>query len=103
MVVEGLFDMLVGAQFLDQRGLYPDIACVYTNGASPSAEIVEWFGEHDYDYFLLQDPDKGGNDWTGTLTGVMNERGYKYTLIYPPDGKDPDEAFLDGWWPPVLS
>lgn len=102
MVVEGLFDMLVGAQFLDQRGLYPDIACVYTNGASPSAEIVEWFREHDYDYFLIQDPDKGGNDWTEILADVMNEKGYKYTLIYPPDGKDPDEAFLAGWWPPCI-
>jgi hypothetical protein len=102
MAVEGLFDMLVGAQFLDQRGLYPDIACVYTNGASPSAEIVEWFAQHDYDYFLIQDPDKAGDTWTETLTGIMNEKGYKYTLIYPPDDKDPDEAFLSGWWPPCI-
>jgi DNA primase len=102
MVVEGLFDMLVGAQFLDQRGLYPDIACVYTNGASPSAEIVEWFCEHDYDYFLIQDMDKGGDDWTATLTRVMNENGFKYTLIYPPAGMDPDDAFLSGWWPPCI-
>jgi DNA primase len=102
IVVEGLFDMLVGAQFLDQQGLFPDIACVYTNGASPSAEIVEWFGEHDYDYFLIQDMDKGGDDWAATLTRVMNEKGFKYTLIYPPDNKDPDEAFLSGWWPPCI-
>jgi hypothetical protein len=102
MAVEGLFDMLVGAQFLDQRGLYPDIACVYTNGASPSAEIVEWFAQHDYDYFLIQDPDKAGDTWTKTLTGVINEKGYKYTLIYPPDEMDPDEAFLSGWWPPCI-
>lgn len=102
MVVEGLFDMLIGAQFLDQRGLYPDIACVYTNGASPSAEIVEWFGEHDYDYFLIQDMDKGGDDWTATLTKVMNDKGLKYTLIYPPAEMDPDQAFLSGWWPPCI-
>ena len=102
MVVEGLFDMLVSAQFLDQRGLYPDIACVYTNGASPSAEIIEWFGEHDYDYFLIQDMDKGGDDWTATLTRVMNEKGFKYTLIYPPVDMDPDQAFLSGWWPPCI-
>ena len=102
MVVEGLFDMLVGAQFLDQRGLYPDIACVYTNGASPSAEIMEWFGEHDYDYFLVQDMDKGGDDWTQTLTKIMNEKGFKYTLIYPPAEMDPDQAFLSGWWPPCI-
>ena len=94
--------MLVGAQFLDQRGLYPDIACVYTNGASPSTEIVEWFAQHDYDYFLIQDMDEAGDTWTETLTGVMNEKGYKYTLIYPPDSKDPDEAFLDGWWPACI-
>ena len=94
--------MLVGAQFLDQRGLYPDIACVYTNGASPSAEIIEWFGEHDYDYFLIQDMDKGGEGWTATLTKVMNERGFKYTLIYPPVDMDPDQAFLSGWWPPCI-
>ncbi len=86
MVVEGLFDMLVGAQFL----------------ASPSTEIVEWFAQRDYDYFLIQDMDEAGDTWTETLTGVMNEKGYKYTLIYPPDGKDPDEAFLDGWWPPCI-
>jgi len=102
LVVEGLFDMLVGAQFLNQRGLYPEIACVYTNGASPSAEIVEWFGEHDYDYFLIQDMDKGGDDWTATLTQVMNDKGFKYTLIYPPAGMDPDQAFLSGWWPPSI-
>jgi hypothetical protein len=102
MVVEGLFDMLVGAQFLDQRGLYPDITCVYTNGASPSAEILEWFGEHDYDYFLIQDMDKGGEDWTATLTKVMNDKGFKFTLIYPPAAMDPDEAFLSGWWPPCI-
>jgi hypothetical protein len=65
----------VGAEPLDQRGLYPDIACVYTNGDSPSAEIVEWFGEHDYDYFLIQDPDKRGNDWPQTLTGAVNGKG----------------------------
>ena len=27
--------------------------------------------------------------WTETLTGVMNKKGYKYTLIYPPGEKDP--------------
>jgi DNA primase len=102
LVVEGLFDMLVGAQFLEQRRLFPDIVCVYTNGASPACEIVDWFAENDYDYFLIQDMDKAGDAWTATLTEVMKEKGHRYTLIYPPEGKDPDEAFLDGWWPPCI-
>jgi hypothetical protein len=46
--------------------------------------------------------DKGGDDWTATLTQVMNERGFKYTLIYPPVDMDPDQAFLSGWWPPCI-
>jgi len=46
--------------------------------------------------------DKAGDAWTTTLTEVMKEKEHRYTLIYPPDGKDPDEAFLGGWWPPCI-
>jgi hypothetical protein len=32
----------------------------------------------------------------------MNDKGFKFTLIYPPAAMDPDEAFLSGWWPPCI-
>ena len=103
MVVEGLFDMLIGAQVLEQRRLYPEIACVYTNGASPSSEIVDWFAGHDYEYFLIRDMDKAGAHWTEMITTALKEKDRRYSLLFPPDNKDPDEAFLDGWWPPIIS
>lgn len=60
VIVEGLFDMLVGAQCLDERHLFPEYVCVYTNGASPAFEMLDWFAEYDYDYFLIRDMDKAG-------------------------------------------
>lgn len=103
VIVEGLFDMLVGAQCLDERRLYPEYVCVYTNGASPSFEILDWFAEHDYDYFLIRDMDKAGADWVEMITTVLREKKRRYTVLFPPNGLDPDEAFLSGWWPPIIS
>ncbi len=103
MVVEGLFDMLIGAQFLEQRRLYPEVVCVYTNGASPSSEIIDWFGDHDFEYFLIRDMDKAGADWSEMITTALKEKDQRFTLLFPPNNKDPDEAFLDGWWPPCIS
>ena len=42
LVVEGLFDMLVGSQVIAERNLHPEIVAVYTNGASglPDAALV---------------------------------------------------------------
>ena len=103
IVVEGLFDMLVGAQCLDERRLYPEYVCVYTNGASPSFEILEWLAEHDFDYFLIRDMDKAGADWVEMITTVLREKKRRHTVLVPPNGLDPDEAFLSGWWPPIIS
>jgi hypothetical protein len=102
IVVEGLFDMLIGAQFLEQRRLYPEIVCVYTNGASPSSEIIDWFGGHDFEYFLVRDMDKAGADWTEMLTTALKEKSRRFTVLFPPDNKDPDDAFLAGWWPSCI-
>ena len=103
VVVEGLFDMLVGAQCLDERHLYPEYACVYTNGASPSFEILEWFAGHNYDYYLIRDMDKAGADWVEMITTPLRERKRRFVVLDPPDTLDPDEAFLRGWWPPIIS
>jgi hypothetical protein len=103
LIVEGLFDMLIGAQFLEQHRLYPEVVCVYTNGASPSSEIIDWFGDHDLEYFLVRDMDKAGADWTTMITKVLKENNRTYTLLFPPDDMDPDEAFLSGWWPPCIT
>jgi len=103
VIVEGLFDMLVGAQCLDERRLYPEYVCVYTNGASPSFEILEWFAEHDYDYYLIRDMDMAGADWVEMTTTAMGEKKRRFVVLYPPNDLDPDEAFLNGWWPPIIS
>jgi hypothetical protein len=103
MIVEGLFDMLVGAQCLDQRRLYPEYVCVYTNGAAPSFEMLDWFAEHDYDYFLIRDMDKAGADWVEIITAALRGKKRRYAVLFPPNDLDPDEAFLSGWWPPIIS
>jgi DNA primase len=103
VVVEGLFDMLVGAQFLDQKKLYPEYACVYTNGASPSFDMLQWFADHDYNYSLVCDMDKAGEGWVKHLSEAFRSQDRRYNVLFPPDGLDPDEAFLSGWWPPIIS
>ncbi len=100
VVLEGLFDMLVTAQKLRELGREADTVAVYTNGASPSARMLAWFGEHDrYEYILIRDPDSAGQAWSKTVSGAIRGGGGKVRCLHPPDHLDPDEAILNGWWP----
>ena len=98
MVVEGLFDMLVGAQTVQERNLDHEICAVYTNGSSVKGAMLKWFSEHaqGYDFLLIRDPDDAGTFWEKSLKEVL---GRKTVCLTPPDNLDPDEAFLSGWWP----
>ena len=112
IVVEGMFDMLVGAQTIAERGLDTDVVCVYTNGSMIAGPVLKWFREHkEYEYVLLPDQDPaglGGEDangkfikgWLQHLEEAIEDEKRMY-VVNPPNGKDPDEAFLDGWWPGV--
>ena len=116
VVVEGLFDMLVGAQFVGEHHLHPEVIVVYTNGASPVYRMLDWFTANAtrYDFVLIPDQDKaglGGWDearqknipgWLQHITGAIDKGGGRCRVINTPDGLDPDEAFLSGWWPSVI-
>ena len=115
VVVEGLFDMLIGAQTIAERGLYPEVVCVYTNGSMIAGPLLKWFREHKgYDYVLLPDQDEAGlggwdeenkkekKGWKQHLTAALDEGGGKYVVVNTPERLDPDEAFLGGWWPSVI-
>ena len=103
IVLEGLFDMLITAQKLHQLGREADTVAVYTNGSSPSAKLHRWFGEHpQYEYILLRDPDKAGVEWAQSVSASIRHGGGKVRNLRPPDRLDPDEAILNGWWPPVI-
>lgn len=116
LVVEGLFDMLVGAQAVAERKLHPEVIAVYTNGASPTRRMLDWFGEHatKYEHVLIPDQDAaglGGWDdkkgkfipgWLQHITKAIESGGGRYTVINTPNKTDPDEAFLSGWWPSVI-
>ena len=122
MVVEGMFDMLVGAQTIASRGLHPEVVCVYTNGAKPASQIIEWFTQHAKQYYFVFVPDQdgaglgehrdidlagGGKEhrwipgWKQALENAVKEGDGKYCFINTPDKMDPDEAFLGGWWPTI--
>lgn len=103
IVLEGLFDMLITAQKIHQLGRDGEVVAVYTNGASPSAKMLAWFREHNqYEYVLLSDPDKAGDEWTGHLTDAIQKGGAGVQALQPPAPLDPDEAILSGWWPSIL-
>jgi hypothetical protein len=116
VVVEGLFDMLVGAQVVAERQLHPEVVVVYTNGASPARRMLDWFAEHAaaYDHLLIPDPDPaglGGRDeasgkeipgWLQHLSGAIERGGGRFAVVRTPDRMDPDEAFLSGWWPSII-
>jgi hypothetical protein len=103
IVLEGLFDMLITAQKLHQLGCETDTVAVYTNGASPAAKMHRWFSEHnEFDYVLLRDPDKAGAEWTQAVSASIRHGGARVCTLKPPDGLDPDEAILSGWWPSVI-
>ncbi len=100
IVLEGLFDLLITAQKIHQLGREADTIAVYTNGASPAAKVLQWFREHNqFEYVLLRDPDKAGQEWAKTVSDAIRHGGAKVRTLRPPDGLDPDEAILSGWWP----
>jgi hypothetical protein len=100
VVLEGLFDMFITAQKLRQIGREADTVAVYTNGASPSAKVIQWFQQHnEFEYVLLRDPDKAGQEWAKTVSDAIRYGGGKARTLRPPDQLDPDEAILSGWWP----
>jgi len=103
VVLEGLFDMLVMAQALKERGLDREVIAVYTNGSCPSARMLEWFSQNSqYAYLLVRDPDDAGAQWTAHLAKAIHDGGGNVNLSTPPDTLDPDEAILSGWWPDHL-
>ena len=101
VVVEGLFDMLVGAQVIQDRGLDKEICAVYTNGSNIAATMLKWFKNNSrkYDFVLIRDPDAAGEFWEASLTKSLDGQPI---MLTPPDQLDPDEAFLSGWWPSGL-
>jgi hypothetical protein len=106
VVVEGMFDMLVLAQALKERGaggLYPQTIAVYTGGAAVKRSVLDWFCEHStYDYVLLPDPDEAGEQWTSSLVKAIKKGNGNSHVIQVPGKTDPDEAILKGWWPSGL-
>jgi hypothetical protein len=65
--------------------------------------MLAWFREHNqYEYVLLSDPDKAGDEWTGNLTDAIQKGGAGVQSLRPPAPLDPDEAILRGWWPSIL-
>ena len=123
LVVEGLFDMLVGAQTVGERCLHPEVVTVYTNGASPVYRMLDWFTANakKYEFVLIPDQDGAGlgefkgyqqkdgraekrwvKGWKDHITEALDKGEGYYTVINTPDGLDPDEAFLSGWWPSVV-
>lgn len=100
LLVEGMFDMLIGAQTLHALGLFPETVAAYTNGSSPARAMLDWISRHtEYEYLLIPDSDDAGDDWLDKLILVILEAGGRFDVARTPDGLDPDEAFLKGWWP----
>jgi hypothetical protein len=100
VVVEGLFDMLVMAQALKQRGLEREVTAVYTNGSCPSARMLAWFSQNNqYEYLLVRDPDEAGAQWTAHIAKAVLHGGGKVAYTTPPNTLDPDKAILSCWWP----
>ena len=103
VVLEGLFDMLVTAQKLHELGRETDTVAIYTNGASPSAKMLDWFSRHNrYEYILIRDPDKAGQEWEESVSAAIRHGGAPIHCLCPPDTLDPDEAILSGWWPSII-
>lgn len=97
VVVEGLVDMLALAQVFHDRGLGNRVVPVYLAGGG-SAAMYAWLREKAarYQVFLVPDPDEGGKDWVANL---KRHRVQAARVLWPPEGRDPDEAVLAGWWP----
>ncbi len=98
VVVEGMMDMLVTSQYIQETRL-EDTVAVYTGGSSVSRAMLEWFASSPYSYVLIPDPDEAGVDWTDALVPAIRHSGGKFVVAETPDGLDPDEAILKGWQP----
>jgi len=96
VVVEGMIDMLALAQAFQDHGLGNTVIPLYLAG-SGSAKAYEWLREKGKkrEIFLVPDDDAGGRDW---LTNLRKHK-VKGKVFTPPNGLDPDEAVLAGWWP----
>jgi len=99
IVVEGLLDMLVIAQSLRDRREDDGIGVIYTGGASPSRPMLEWFAACAFDFLLIPDPDEAGRGWAKALQAAIRRGGGQVRLARTPNGLDPDQAVLSGWWP----
>jgi hypothetical protein len=99
IVLEGLLDMLVLAQALHDRRIDGTTGVVYTGGASPSRSMLGWFTARPFGYLLIPDPDEAGQSWTKALKMAIQRGKGQSRLARTPDGLDPDQAVLSGWWP----
>jgi len=96
VIVEGMVDMLALAQTFQDHRLGASVIPLYIAG-SGSTDIYRWLREkgEKREVFLIPDPDEGGKDWLANL----RRHGVKGEVFWPPNGLDPDEAVLAGWWP----
>lgn len=100
VVVEGMFDAFALAQALHDRE-HTHAVALFTGGATPSYPMLTWFATHarKYGFVLIPDPDEAGQQWNHTLQGVVQGAGGVALTHQTPEGLDPDEAILQGWWP----
>jgi len=99
IVSEGLLDMLVIAQALRDRREDKTTSVIYTGGASPSRPMLEWFAACAYEFLLIPDPDEAGRGWAKVLKAAIRRGEGQAQVVRTPDGLDPDQAVLSGWWP----
>jgi DNA primase len=99
IIVEGMFDMLMFAQAIQDRRI-ENTTPVFTGGASVSWAMQQWFYEHNqYGYILVPDPDEAGQKWAESLCASIHKSKGMTHVAHTPDGLDPDQALLQGWWP----
>ncbi|MBN1666418.1 MAG: hypothetical protein JW862_05000 [Anaerolineales bacterium] len=102
--VEGMLDMLIFAQALEERSISPAALPLYTGGSSPSHQILAWYQENAsrYRHILVPDPDEAGWSWMDAISAALTQGGDQdYEIYFPPENLDPDEAILKGWWPAI--
>ena len=97
IVVEGLMDMLSFAQVLHDKGLGNRVIPVFTGG-SGNPEIYQWLRRQSAhrDLIIVPDNDKGGR---GLLNALRRHKVTGGKVVWPPEGKDPNDAIPEGWWP----
>lgn len=96
LVVEGLFDMLVFAEHLRRRRLFGQVVPVSLGGATPPAAVLDWLARWPRALIFVPDPDEAGIQ---AVERIREARDGDDLVAVPPDGLDPDEAVLSGWWP----